>query len=99
MTACRPTPGQCVKEILFFEVSSSTEWQSPYNAHAFIPNWFENVSLTFKKKIAALEIYHSEMCAWPHARSIKAIDHLGSWRGASIGCEYAEAFMLGRKIS
>jgi len=29
MTACRPQPGFCVKEIYAFEVLSSTEWQTP----------------------------------------------------------------------
>ena len=29
MTACRPRPGFCVKELYAFEVLSSTEWQTP----------------------------------------------------------------------
>lgn len=31
-----------------------------------------------------------------HARSVKALDYLAKWRGASMGFEAAEGFMLGR---
>jgi hypothetical protein len=36
------------------------------------------------------------MRPYPHARSIKAVEHLARWRGASVGVEAAEGFMLGR---
>lgn len=32
VTASRPQPGQCVQTLLFFEVPSSTEWQTPASA-------------------------------------------------------------------
>ena len=99
ITACRPQPSQPVKRILSFEVPSATEWQSPTVNSPFVPNWFEDISDTLELKIKALEIYQSEMREWPHARSIKAVEHLAGWRGASIGCEAAESFMLVRKIS
>lgn len=98
MAACRPQPGHSVKRILSFEVSSSTEWQSPAFGNPFAPNWFEDISETLELKIQALEAYESEMRDWPHARSIKAVEHLARWRGASVGCEAAEAFMLIRNI-
>jgi len=99
MVACRPLPGQTVKRILSFEVPSATEWQSSTNGAPFIPNWFEDISDTLEDKIKALEAYRSEMREWPHARSIKAVDHLARWRGASVGCEAAETFMLIKKIN
>jgi hypothetical protein len=49
-------------------------------------------------KIKALKAYKSEMRKWPHARSLKAVDHLAKWRGATVGHEAAEAFMLIRKL-
>ena len=98
ITACRPQPGQTVKRILSFEVPSSTEWQSPSSGNPFVPNWFEDISDTLELKIKALEAYESEMRKWPHARSIKALEHLARWRGASVGAEAAEAFMLVREI-
>lgn len=98
LTACRPKPGHAVKSLLFFEVASSTEWMPATSAPAFAPNWFVDISHTLALKLQALECYESEMCAWPHARSIRALESLARWRGASVGLEAAEAFVLGRRI-
>jgi len=98
VTACRPIPGRGIKTLLFFEIASSTEWQAPGLAPAFSPNWFIDISAALEKKMEALHAYHSEMRAWPHSRSIRAIEHLARWRGASAGMEAAEAFMLGRNL-
>ena len=35
---------------------------------------------------------------WPHARSLKAIEHLAHFRGSTIGVDAAEAFAVGRII-
>ncbi|MGY8788041.1 MAG: PIG-L deacetylase family protein [Fidelibacterota bacterium] len=99
ITACRPQPGQAVKRILSFEIPSSTDWQSPNDGRPFVPNWFEDITDTLPMKMKALEAYQSEMRKWPHARSIKADEHLARWRGASMGYKAAEAFMLVRNIS
>jgi N-acetylglucosamine malate deacetylase 1 len=96
LTACRPVPGQAVKRILCFEVPSSTEWRGAGSAQAFAPNWFVDISATLAAKRAALGEYAGEMRPWPHARSIAACEHLARWRGASVGVEAAEAFMLAR---
>jgi len=97
ITACRPCPDHYVKRILTFEVPSATEWRSATINNLFIPNWFEDISLTLDLKVKALESYHLEMREWPHPRSLKAVEHLARWRGSSIGCEAAEAFMLVRE--
>lgn len=97
LTACRPQPNGLVKKLLFFEVASSTDWQS-YQSAPFVPNWFVDISSTLPLKMQALQAYQSEMRAWPHARSIEALEHLAKWRGASVGVNAAEAFMLGRQI-
>lgn len=98
ITACRPTPGQPVRRLLSFEVASSTEWQPPGSAPAFQPNWFVDVSAQWPRKREALAAYASEMRQWPHARSIKALEHLARWRGAQVGVEAAEAFCLLRQL-
>jgi LmbE family N-acetylglucosaminyl deacetylase len=99
ITACRPMPGnQGARDILFFEVASSTEWQPPGSAPPFAPNWWVDISHTLDAKLKSLEIYECEMRDWPHARSVKAVEHLARWRGANIGVEAAEAFMLGRSL-
>ena len=84
-TACRPMPGQPVTKLCFFEVPSSTEWQVPVLASAFVPNYFVEITETLDLKLEALRAYHSEMRLWPHARSMEAVEHLARWRGASIG--------------
>ncbi len=99
VTACRPQPGVRVKRLLFFEVASSTEWQPPGSGAPFTPNWFVDVSSTLSLKLKALAAYKPEMRAWPHARSIRAVQALAHWRGATVGCSAAEAFMLGRNIT
>lgn len=98
VTACRPHPAQSVRTLLFFELPSSTEWQTPGSGAPFMPNWFVDISKTLARKIEALKAYRMEMRSWPHARSIEAITHLAHWRGASVGVEAAEAFLLGRTV-
>jgi len=98
VTACRPIPGKhLVSTLLFFEVASSTEWQTPGSAPAFLPNWYVDISSTLSLKLKALNAYKTEMREWPHARSIEALECLAKWRGATIGMNAAEAFMLGRE--
>ena len=97
-TACRPTPGQLVRRILSYEVASSSEWQPPGSGPAFTPNWFVDISGQWDRKRAALLAYASEMRAWPHARSLKALEHQARWRGAQVGVEAAEAFFLLRQV-
>ncbi|WP_035054073.1 PIG-L deacetylase family protein [Andreprevotia chitinilytica] len=97
VTACRPQPGHPVETLLFFEIASSTEWQPPGSAAPFLPNWFIDISATLDAKLSALQAYAAEMRPWPHARSLQAVEHLARWRGASVGYEAAEAFVLGRQ--
>ncbi len=99
VTACRPVPQYCVKQLLFFETPSSTEWQIPNPSSHFGPNWFVDISGVIDLKKEALSAYASEMRDWPHPRSIRAIEYLAFWRGACIGVEAAEAFVLGRNIT
>jgi len=99
ITACRPQPGHPVRCLLVYEVPSSTEWRPPGSASSFQPNWFEDISITLEKKMKALELYFTEIREWPHPRSLKAVEHLARWRGATVGCDAAEAFMLNRFIN
>ena len=98
LTACRPQSDNSVKTLLFYEVPSSTEWQSPNSVLFFTPNWFIDISDELNLKTQALNAYHDELRAWPHPRSIKGVEYLARWRGATICVEAAEAFVLGRKL-
>lgn len=95
LTACRPLKGESVKEIYSFEVPSSTEW-SPDNSKYFMPNYFVDIKDTIAKKVAAMKAYKSEIRGFPHPRSVRAIENLAKNRGANVGFEYAEAFMVVR---
>ena len=64
----------------------------------FLPNWFVNIEEYYEIKMNALKCYDSEMREYPHPRSYEGIEILSKYRGAIIGCKYAEAFMLGRNI-
>ena len=95
--ACRPLPGSRLRQLIMFEVASSTEWRVASSVN-FSPNYFVDVSATLELKKQALSAYASEMRPWPHARSIEAVEALARWRGASVGVLAAEAFVLGRGI-
>lgn len=99
VTACRPQQGHPVKTLLCFEIPSSTEWQLPGSAPAFMPNWFVDISATLGRKLDALEAYADELRAWPHPRSRQGVEHLAHWRGATVGVDAAEAFILGRQLA
>jgi LmbE family N-acetylglucosaminyl deacetylase len=99
ITACRPLPAQIVRELYFFEVPSSTEWQVASAPGIFNPNYFVSVSESnLQAKLDALKIYESEMRDFPHPRSYQAVEALARWRGATAGVNAAEAFMTGRRI-
>lgn len=98
VTACRPQQGHPVKTLLSFEVPSSTEWQLSGSALPFMPNWFVDISTTLNRKMAALEAYAAELRDWPHPRSRQGVEHLAHWRGATVGVDAAEAFILGRQL-
>jgi Uncharacterized proteins, LmbE homologs len=98
IVACRPRPGHHVKELLFFEVPSSTEWRPPGSDQVFTPQVFYDITDTLSKKRNALQVYEKELRPFPHPRSLKAVEALATWRGATVGVSAAEAFMLGRRI-
>lgn len=98
IAATRPQPGMPVTELLFFEVQSSTEWRPPASGPVFAPNCYYDISKWLNKKLCALKAYSPEMREFPHSRSLEAVEYLAKWRGASVGCQAAEAFVLGRRI-
>lgn len=96
--ACRQIPGFSVKELLFFEVASSTEWRPVGKGINFEPNYFVDISSTIELKKRALLAYDREMREFPHPRSLRASEALATWRGATVGVFAAESFVLGRRV-
>ena len=82
-----------LKEFLFMEVPSSTEWSLDSSANRFIANYFVEIGKDgVELKLKALKAYKGVMRAYPHPRSDEAIEGLAAYRGAQAGCNYAEAF-------
>lgn len=98
VTACRPLPGEPVRDIYFFETLSSTEWQMMTAERAFLPQVYVDIAPYMEKKLAALHLYECEMRPYPHSRSYEAVAQLAALRGFTVGRRCAEAFMLGRSI-
>lgn len=100
MTACRPLADEKVKNIITFEIPSSTEWQASVSPNQFTPNFFIEVSEeNVTKKIEAMEKYEFEKREYPHPRSPKALMILAQKRGIEIGKYFAESFCIIRSIN
>jgi len=95
--ATRPTPGQPVERVLTYAPLSSTEW-TPSAQNWFMPNWFVDISSTLQAKLAAFACYATEQRDPPHPRSAGAIRAHAEITGATVGCRYAEPFVLVRNV-
>jgi LmbE family N-acetylglucosaminyl deacetylase len=98
LTATRPVAGCPVRELLMFEVPSSTEWAFQRLEPVFRPTVFTDVHGTIDAKIQAMELYEGEMRAFPHPRSALALRASAQRWGSVAGMTYAEAFELVRSI-
>ena len=96
LTACRPIGENVVRQILLFEIPSSTEW-SISNSH-FRPNKYISIAKFSDKKRKLLKIYGSEIRDFPHPRSFKYISSIESIRGSEAGLDEAEAFLIFREV-
>ncbi len=95
ITATRPMEDECVKEIYSFEILSSTEWNYPLS---FSPNIYFDIGDTIDLKTKAMEEYTSELCKYPHPRSLEGIEINAKYQGMRVGKKYAEAFKAIRVI-
>lgn len=98
MTATRPLMQCPVKEILAFEVPSSTEWSFGQFQPTFQANVFVDISTRMKKKIQAMFCYESEFHPYPHPRSSEGLQAIAKRWGTVVGVECAEAFQLIRSV-
>jgi LmbE family N-acetylglucosaminyl deacetylase len=64
----------------------------------FVPNWFVDVTATIERKVAAFACYETEHRDFPHPRSERALRAHAEFFGASVGCAYAEPFVLIRGV-
>jgi LmbE family N-acetylglucosaminyl deacetylase len=97
LVTTRPTPGQSVRRILTYAPLSSTEW-TPSATNWFIPNWFVDITQTFERKLEAFACYQTEHRPYPHPRNERALRAYAESCGTTVGCDYAEPFVLVRGI-
>ena len=88
-----------VKRVVSFETLSSTEAAVSGTNSTFSPNIFGDITPYMERKIDILEMYKSESQHDPLPRGPSALRALARVRGATIGVEYAEAFMLVRELT
>lgn len=82
-----------LKEFLYMEAPSSTEWTLDSSENRFLPNTFVEIGEEgIAKKIEALSVYAGVMRPYPHPRSEEALKGLAAYRGSQAGVNYAEAF-------
>ncbi len=82
-----------LKQFIYMEVPSSTEWSLDSSSNRFTPNMFVEIGPEgVKLKLKALAAYKGVMRPYPHPRSDEAIKGLAAHRGVQAGCNYAEAY-------
>jgi LmbE family N-acetylglucosaminyl deacetylase len=88
-----------VRRVMSYETLSSTEAAPPQAHRAFIPNVYSNITPQIDRKIEIMSMFATEVQADPMPRGPSAIRALARFRGATVGVDYAEAFMLVREVS
>jgi LmbE family N-acetylglucosaminyl deacetylase len=77
-----------------YECLSETEFSPILPERVFQPNYFVDISNYFEKKIEIMKVYNSELGEHPFPRSIKNIEALAIYRGATVGVNFAESFQM-----
>lgn len=95
ITATRPFSKFRVKEVISFEVPSSTEWHFPSK---FSPNMFIDIDKELTTKIKSLSAYRTEIRDFPHPRSAQGLEVIAKHWGTVSGFNAAEAFYLVRQL-
>jgi LmbE family N-acetylglucosaminyl deacetylase len=87
-----------VKQVLMYECLSETEFAPALAEKAFLPNYYVDVSDFLTEKLEIMKVYASELGEHPFPRSLRNMEALAIYRGASVGVAYAEAFQLVKYI-
>jgi LmbE family N-acetylglucosaminyl deacetylase len=83
-----------IKQVLMYECISETEFAPCLPERVFMPNYFVDITGYLPEKNRILQIFDSELGDHPFPRSIKNVEALSIYRGASVGVEHAEAFQI-----
>lgn len=99
MVALRPVTFPDLKAIYAYETLSETEWNTPSLDNVFVPTMFVDITDEIDMKLEAMKCHNSQLCNYPHPRSLESIRALAMQRGSTVCKEYAEAFVVIREIS
>ena len=83
-----------IERVLMYECISETEFGPTLPENVFIPTYFVDITKYREQKNELMKIYSSELGEHPFPRSLRNMDALSTYRGATIGSEYAEAFQI-----
>ncbi|MSS73600.1 MAG: PIG-L family deacetylase [Candidatus Latescibacteria bacterium] len=87
-----------VHRILCYETLSSTDAAPILPGRQFMPVVYRDISSFIDRKIEIMSFYETEYQADPMPRGPASIRALARHRGATLGVDYAEAFMLIRDV-
>lgn len=87
-----------VSKVLCYETLSSTDAGDPTRASRFIPQIYSDITGHLDEKIDIMQMFETEIQKDPLPRGPSAIEALARRRGATVGVEHAEAFMLVREV-
>jgi N-acetylglucosamine malate deacetylase 1 len=96
LVAARPSSVCPVRELLCYETLSETEWAPVAGGAGFTPTVFINITEQLDTKLKAMACYKTQLKEPPHPRSLEVIKAQASLRGATVGFQAAEAFVLER---
>jgi len=88
-----------VRRVLAYETLSSTDAAAPRPGGAFVPNVYADITGHLDHKCEVFAQYASEVQEGGLPRSTSALTALARYRGATVGVEHAEAFMLMRELT
>lgn len=83
-----------IREVMMYECLSETEFAAALPEKVFQPNCYVDISGQMEEKLELMGVYKSELGEHPFPRSERNIKALATYRGATCGVEYAEAFQI-----
>jgi N-acetylglucosamine malate deacetylase 1 len=98
LVASRPVNKNPVRFVFAYETLSETEWAPPFGDDQFIPTTYIDISAEITAKLDAMKCFKSQLREFPNPRSLETIESLAKYRGSTIGCTHAEAFITVRQV-
>ena len=98
MVATRPRPGQSVRAVYAYPISSSLEWTPHCSTAPFVANRYVEIGETMIVKVMAMCCYETELREYPHPRSMRSIICHALVAGGEVGLRFAERLCTVREV-